>query len=92
MRRLVWLPITVGLVGLLLLIGAAVDGGCGVGQDGVRALEAEGYRDITIGDHTWWKCGRDDTFASNFTATNPLGKRVAGAVCCGWTKGCTVRF
>lgn len=92
MRLVGWLLVVVGLLLAGAALVAAVDGGCGVGEEGVRALEAEGFRDIVIGDHTWWKCGRDDSFASNFIATNPLGRRVAGAVCCGWAKGCTVRF
>jgi hypothetical protein len=69
-----------------------VEGGCNVGKEGARALEAQGYRDVRIGSHAWWGCGRDDSYSSHFIATNPLGKRVAGVVCCGWTKGCTVRF
>lgn len=55
-------------------------------------LEAEGYTEIVPGDHSWFVCGQGDVSATSFAATNPLGKRVTGTVCCGLFKGCTVRY
>lgn len=67
--------------------------GCTDDSNTRRTLEDAGYSNISTGDYSWWTCGDDDTFATQFTATNPAGKRVSGTVCCGWlTKGCTIRF
>ena len=57
-----------------------------------RALEDAGYTDITVGGYASWYCGRDDDFATKFTARNPAGRLVSGAVCSGWAKGATIRF
>lgn len=61
----------------------------------VNTLQAMGFKDISLRSASWTACGNDDSiFSSNdFTATNPLGARVSGTVCCGLLmKGCTVRF
>jgi hypothetical protein len=60
-------------------------------QESRRTLSNAGYSKITLGGYAMWMCGGDDTFATEFTATNPVGKRVSGAVCCGIGKGCTIR-
>lgn len=57
-----------------------------------RTLEAEGFTDVSVDGYAVWLCGKDDTYATKFTATNSRGKVVSGAVCCGGFKGCTVRF
>lgn len=68
--------------------------GCDSGEvEARRALDASGYSHVTIGDYAWIGCGRgDDGYRHHFTAMNPVGKPVKGYVCCGWGKGCTVRF
>lgn len=61
--------------------------------EAARTLESSGYSEIKL--NGWagiWSCGEGDTYADEFSATNPSGKRVTGVVCCGLFKGCTVRF
>lgn len=86
--------VVVAVIALLVIgIIAAMDAGCGAGEDGKAALEADGFTNVELGERAWWGCARDDSFNSHFTATNPAGKRVEGLVCCGSLgKGCTVRF
>ena len=57
-----------------------------------EALRKSGYSNIEIGDHAFFECGRGDVSSLSFTAGNPGGVRVSGTVCCGWFKGCTIRF
>lgn len=57
-----------------------------------ETLRKSGYKDIQTGGYNVFACGRDDNFATEFTATNPAGERVSGVVCCGLWKNCTVRF
>lgn len=66
--------------------------GCTAEDDSRRALESSGYSDIEVGGYAWLSCGKDDSFSTRFTAKNPAGQTVSGAVCCGWLKSCTVRF
>jgi hypothetical protein len=66
--------------------------GCTAESDARRALEGAGYTDIVLTGYGWFECGRDDTFATAFTATGPTGKRVSGTVCAGLLlKGQTIR-
>jgi hypothetical protein len=55
-------------------------------------LEAQGFSDISTGKFNWKSCGDSDYYATEFTATNTIGKRVSGVVCCGYYKSCTIRF
>lgn len=59
-----------------------------------NALNAYGFKDVRLTSPSWFICGKDDSvFMSNdFTANNPAGTPVHGTVCCGYMKGCTVRF
>jgi hypothetical protein len=68
--------------------------GCTDEGNTVATLEAAGFTDIEAGGYAFWGCGKDDTYATKFTAKNPLGNTVSGVVCCGgWGgKGCTIRF
>ncbi len=85
--------ITIAIIGsLVLFIAAAMAGGCGAGDDGSKALEEQGFSDVKIGSRAWFGCGHDDNFNSHFTAKNVNGRQVSGVVCCGFWKGCTVRF
>ncbi len=57
-----------------------------------RALEMAGYTDITVGGYSPYMCGHGDQYSTKFTARNPAGRMVEGAVCSGWSKGATIRF
>ena len=61
-------------------------------SDSETALHSAGFSEVVVGDHAYFECGRGDVSSLAFTATNPNGDRVSGTVCCGWFKGCTVRF
>lgn len=70
-------------------------GGSSLSTDPERTrntLENQGFTDIQIGEYKFGACGEDDYYSTGFTATNPIGNRVSGVVCCGTFKGCTVRF
>ncbi len=54
-------------------------------------LEAAGFSNVKLTGFEWFRCA-DGEFNTGFEATNPKGQRVAGTVCCGYVKGCTVRF
>lgn len=70
----------------LLLVGCT---------DSIRAAEAlvkSGYSEVETFGHDLFACSEDDNFATKFRAKNPQGITVTGVVCCGYFKGCTVRF
>lgn len=56
------------------------------------ALERAGFDPLSVGGYAWAVCGKGDSFATRFVARNPRGQDVAGVVCCGLLKGCTIRF
>ncbi|MBB5277764.1 hypothetical protein HNR26_003853 [Rhizobium rosettiformans] len=77
----------------LAVVGAGLLTSCGVNpRNATSALEAQGLKDVKIGSYSFFGCGRDDTFASNFSAIGANGKPVTGTVCQGLFKGTTVRF
>lgn len=55
-------------------------------------LEKQGFTDVHVDGYAWMACSEDDHFATAFTAKNPQGRTVSGAVCCGAWKNCTVRW
>jgi len=55
------------------------------------ALEALDYRNIRSTGYAFTGCG-DELFKTRFKAQTASGKNVAGVVCCGVWKSCTVRF
>lgn len=66
--------------------------GCTDESGARRTLEAEGFSNISITGWDAWSCGKGDDTCTGFEATGPTGRRVAGAVGCGYFfKGCTVR-
>ena len=76
---------------VMMLALAAV--GCEANPDeAMRALEAQGLTHVTIAGYPFFACGEGDNFNSAFSARGVNGDLVEGAVCCGWMKGCTVRF
>jgi hypothetical protein len=67
--------------------------GCGVDHvKAKRILESQGLSEVVIGGYPWWGCGKEDTYASTFTAKDSRGQNVSGVVCGGVFKGYTVRF
>lgn len=79
---------------LSLVLGAALLlASCGVNPDtATRALEAQGMSEVRIEGYSRLGCGKEDTFASNFSAKGVNGTVVTGQVCQGLFKGTTVRF
>ena len=66
---------------------------CGVNPTtATRALEAQGLTNVRIEGYSWLGCGKEDTFASNVSATGVNGVAVTGQVCQGLFKGTTVRY
>lgn len=57
-----------------------------------KALQNEGYTDITFTGYSYFICGEGDSYSTGFKAKNPKGVQVKGTVCCGTFKGCTVRW
>jgi hypothetical protein len=66
--------------------------GCTDDSGSTNALKSAGYSNIKLTGYSFFSCSDSDTFATGFVATNPVGQRVNGAVCCGWIKNCTIRF
>lgn len=65
---------------------------CTQAQPDVAAeLGAYGMTDVQTTGYNFFACSKHDTFATNFTARNPQGRRVTGTLCSGWMKGGTVR-
>jgi hypothetical protein len=66
--------------------------GCTNESSARDALEAQGFSDIEFTGYSPTRCSGDDGTCTGFTATGPSGRRVRGAVGCGYAcKGCTVR-
>lgn len=62
-------------------------------ESGARnALVNAGFTEIQLQGYDFFACGKDDDFASKFTASNLRGQKVSGVVCCGILKGCTIRY
>lgn len=66
--------------------------GCTENDRATATLSKSGYKDINITGYDAFACGKDDWSSTKFIASNPLGQRVEGVVCCGAWKYCTVRF
>lgn len=75
-----------------VLVAAVSLSACTAPNQAKRILEAQGYTNVETGGYGLFKCGQDDAFATNFTATSPSGTTVSGTVCSGWFKGSTIRF
>jgi hypothetical protein len=76
------------IVALLVILSAA----CSDEEAARRTLDNAGFTDIETTGYEAWSCGKDDSTSTGFRARNPRGKIVTGVVCCGYSKGCTVRF
>lgn len=76
---------------ILLLVVLAVTA-CTDPAGATKVLTDNGFTDISVGGYSWTGCGRDDMYATEFSATSPAGKRVNGVICAGAWKGSTIRF
>lgn len=83
-------PLGANMKKIILL--ALLISGCSSTNDATKALKAQGFTDIQTNGRAFFACSEDDTFATKFTAKNPKGEIVTGAVCSGWLKGSTIRF
>lgn len=87
---------------LLCLLAAcettgAQNPGASTSDKQTRAIRALGFTDIRVGagnSSPWMECADSDSYlnSKSFTARTKEGELVEGVVCCGWIKGCTVRF
>ncbi len=57
-----------------------------------KVFDAYGFTNAKVGDHSWFGCGNDYTYSHEFTAVSPRGVEVSGTICCGISKGCTLKF
>lgn len=58
------------------------------------AVQSSGFREVKLGGADALACSAAES-SRHFAATNPVGRRVEGTVCCGLTgigKGCTLRW
>jgi hypothetical protein len=77
---------------IVIVISAGIMSFTWTNDDATRStLNAAGFKDIKVGGHAWFQCG-NDTYSTEFSATNTNGQHIEGAVCCGLLKRCTVRF
>jgi len=75
-----------------LLLALVVLGGCTAPDWSREAVDNLGFKEIKTEGYSWFGCGEDYAFHTKFSAINPNGKHVSGVVCCGWLKGCSVKF
>ena len=61
-------------------------------EDADLAARSAGNAQVQLGGWAYFKCGADDLRGWYFSAVNAQGNQVAGVVCCGALKGCTVRY
>ena len=67
--------------------------GCTDKSATIKTLKNMGFKDIKTHGHSWFSCSKDDGTCTKFSATNQNGRKVSGAVGCGYFfKNCTVRF
>jgi hypothetical protein len=56
-----------------------------------KVLHTAGYDEVVVGEYAWFECG-SDSYSVTFRATNQLGDRVLGVVCCNFGDACNVRL
>lgn len=77
---------------LLLIMPLLALAACSDAPTAERVLTENGYTDIVTSGYAAFSCGKEDTFATGFTAIAPGGRRVKGVVCSAAFKGATIRF
>lgn len=70
------------ILGFTLLLG-----GCTDPDAAIRILQQQGYTNIETHGYGWFQCGKGDTFATTFTATNQNSVQINGTECKGFLKG-----
>lgn len=70
----------------LLALSVLCLAGCDDPKEARRVLDAAGYSGIHTHGHAFFVC-QHDSFATSFTALNPAGRPVSGAVCSNWFFG-----
>ena len=77
----------------LLLILVIFITGCTSTNKTINTLEKGGFTDIEVGSWDVFACSESDWFSTKFIATNPVGQKTDGTVCCGLIfKSCTIRY
>lgn len=77
----------------LILSFVLLFSGCVTSEsDAIKAVQNLGMTEVSPQGVALASCGENDYLGRKFVATNVVGDRVAGVVCCGTFKGCTVRF
>lgn len=67
--------------------------GCTVSeQKSIEILRTQGFSSIELDGFVPFACSDSDSFVQGFRAKNAQGLPVNGVLCCGFFKGCTVRF
>lgn len=84
------------VTGVILIIGLAlalyIAALNGLKDDAEQAVINAGNTDVNVGGRDFFACSKGDAVGWHFTAVNAKDKQIEGTVCCGWLKGCTVRF
>lgn len=76
----------------IALCAALLLSGCSDPTAATKALTGAGYTQIQITGHSWFGCGKDDSYSTGFEAKGPTGVPVKGAVCSGlFFKNSTIR-
>lgn len=76
----------------LVIVATSVLAGCTAPDDAARVLATAGYTRIKVGGYGWFKCDKNDSFATKFSAYGPSGREVTGVVCSDWLKASTIRI
>jgi hypothetical protein len=66
--------------------------GCTDDQATRDAAGASGLTEVKTTGYSVFGCGKEDSFATGFTARGMDGRCVEGVVCSGWLKGATLRI
>lgn len=68
--------------------------GCTDPDGAKKVLDQNGYKDVHATGYSWFGCGKEDVYRTEFTATSQSGSAVNGVVCSGWGwgKAYTIRF
>lgn len=83
--------VVIGVLALALLAAATV-ALYADDSDDLRAVRAAGYTDVRIGGWAPFACSDSDVTSKRFSARDGDGRPVAGVVCCGFLKKCTIRW
>ncbi len=88
-----WFGIFIILAIAMIFFIVAIGGGFSVSTERVqKVFDAYGFTNAKVGDRSWFGCGNDYTYSHEFTAVSPRGVEVSGTICCGISKGCTLKF